>query len=192
MAREKRREEAKTRLDDIVAAFSAAANLLGGRSPEIAALCKQLNAFSVDRLDEPDYDKRYPAYDAISMADNLDDYGWMPLVHNGLFFIREHEDQGIQNGATRILKRFIDTNSSMETTPSVVYPTSRLMRGVLLPALKRGASENMMLMSSTSWTSLHRSVPGRSVPRIRLRGLHRRIYHSLRVRVEARRIILTI
>ncbi len=58
---------------------------------EVADLCADLNSYVEGQLDQPDYDRRLSAFNAISKPREspftLDQ--WMPLLHNMVFFIRQ-------------------------------------------------------------------------------------------------------
>ncbi|RAL64662.1 hypothetical protein DID88_001695 [Monilinia fructigena] len=64
---------------------------------EVAALCSDLNSFAEGRLDEPDYDRRLKAFNAINAKRDVefDSHQWTPLLFNMLFYIKHDEEFGI-------------------------------------------------------------------------------------------------
>ncbi|KAL8697694.1 MAG: hypothetical protein Q9201_006996 [Fulgogasparrea decipioides] len=107
----------------------------------VAALCRSLNSYSTDKVDEPDFDERLKAFNTINERDfgSLTAKEWRPILQNMLFYIRDTEELAIRSNASFALCRFIEANTvdtSDEETGS-----NDLIRSLLLPALRRGASE---------------------------------------------------
>lgn len=69
----------------------------------------EINAFSVKRMEEPDFDRRLTGYARInSESTTYDLIDWIPLLHNFLFYIQDAEELTIRTNASTCLKLFID------------------------------------------------------------------------------------
>ncbi|KAL8999217.1 MAG: hypothetical protein Q9169_001882 [Polycauliona sp. 2 TL-2023] len=105
-----------------------------------AALCKSLNSYSANKVDEPDFDDRLQAFNAINEShfSVMTGKEWRPILYNMLYYIKDAEELAIRSNASFALRRFIEANpvsvSDMESQRhSMTY-------SVLLPALRKGAS----------------------------------------------------
>ncbi|KDN46836.1 hypothetical protein RSAG8_03913, partial [Rhizoctonia solani AG-8 WAC10335] len=99
----------------------------------IAHIVTELNAYSVKRMDEPDFNRRLTAFSIFneegykSLACEL----WLPLIYNMLFFIQDPEELSIRSSASLSLKRFVEEvaaqpSSDFEKTfTKVLYPGLR-------------------------------------------------------------------
>ena len=78
----------------------------------ILAIVSDLNAYSVRRLEEPDFDKRLSAFAQMNDChlDNLPKTmrDWLPILRSALYFIKDPEELSIRMNASTTLKRFID------------------------------------------------------------------------------------
>ncbi|KAG5980408.1 hypothetical protein E4U55_004057 [Claviceps digitariae] len=110
---------------------------------EVASLCNELNSFKEGRIDEPDFDRRLAAFNAISMSREVSftPKQWLPIVHNLIFSIRLDEEFGVlssnsADGMRRLIQNVADCKcDTMKTT------FDNLMRTVLLPSIYSGAKE---------------------------------------------------
>ncbi|KAJ9115827.1 hypothetical protein QFC22_004968 [Naganishia vaughanmartiniae] len=69
----------------------------------------EINAFSVKRMEEPDFDRRLTGYARINNENiTYDLIDWIPLLHNFLFYIQDAEELTIRTNASTCLKLFID------------------------------------------------------------------------------------
>lgn len=129
--------------------LSEVLTVLAGQDEElqkVAPLCVDLNSFSTGSIDEPDYERRLKAFNMINES-SFSDFSqrqWRPIVYNMLFFIRDTEELAIRSNASYALRRFVETNK--EPVPSPMGPHSDLLRLVVLPALRNGASEQSELV----------------------------------------------
>lgn len=116
-------------------------NVLAERDVElqgITKLCTDLNAFSTQKVDEPDFEARLRAFSNI----NEDQYRflspkqWCPIVYNMLFYIRDREELAIRASASYTLRRFVEVNK----VPTVGRDDTKLevVRTILIPALRKG------------------------------------------------------
>ncbi|KAK9439036.1 HEAT repeat protein [Metarhizium brunneum] len=110
---------------------------------EIASLCNELNTFKEGRIDEPDYDRRLAAFNAISTVHDVpwSPKQWLPVIHNLIFFIRMDEEFGVlSSNSADGMRRYIQDVANCQ--PDEVKPTfDNQMRTVLLPALYAGSRE---------------------------------------------------
>ncbi|KAH8153790.1 uncharacterized protein LAJ45_01557 [Morchella importuna] len=113
---------------------------------EVATLSKQLNSWSKERMNEPDFEQRLEAYAKI----NEERYKvftprqWMPLLFNMLFFIKDNE-LVIRTNASYALRRFVESVGTKFCTPDEeAYLTT--LSGTVMPALRAGTREKSELV----------------------------------------------
>ncbi|KAL8687315.1 MAG: hypothetical protein Q9218_006476 [Villophora microphyllina] len=111
-----------------------------------ARLCRSLNAYATNKIDEPDFDDRLQAFDMINEREfgNLTTKEWQPILHNMLYYIRDTEELAIRSNASFALRRFIEANpigTSVDDSQK-----SHLTQSLLLPAVRRGAAETSELV----------------------------------------------
>lgn len=110
---------------------------------EIADICSDLNSYIEGRLDEPDYNRRLAAFNAVSKDGEsrftIDQ--WIPLLHNMVYFICQEEEFGIlaTNSADGLTKFIEAAESGWEGPEHDRYVD--LLSNVLLPAIYSGARE---------------------------------------------------
>ncbi|KZT58714.1 hypothetical protein CALCODRAFT_451310 [Calocera cornea HHB12733] len=100
-------QERQSRLS-LVSAFSQ----LVRPHPEYALIGEitgNLNAYLVNRLDEPDFDRRLAAFNVINETQYLimGHLQWEPILWNALFFIQDPEELSIRTNAAFVIRRFI-------------------------------------------------------------------------------------
>lgn len=112
-----------------------------GELQDVGRLCTSLNSFSPRKIDEPDFDERLKAFNAINEVRFRDftPKQWRPILFNMLFYVKDNEELAIRSNASFALRRFVEMN----VFPSDLIETesSNLTRTVLLPALRNGVSE---------------------------------------------------
>ena len=113
---------------------------------DVAELCTSLNSFSTQKLDEPNFEQRLAAFNTINETkfQSFTPKQWRPFVHNMLFYIRDHDELAIRSNAALALRRFVECNT-FETANSRDSAFA-LLESVLLPALRKGASEQSELV----------------------------------------------
>ncbi|ORY12603.1 U3 snoRNP protein Utp20 [Clohesyomyces aquaticus] len=107
----------------------------------VARLCQDLNAFSVSRLDEPDFDRRSSAFATITQDQPLSfsPTQWKPLIYNMLYYIKDNDELNIRVNASLSLRRFIDA--------SVQDPAFKtLLTSAILPGIQNGVKESSELV----------------------------------------------
>lgn len=107
----------------------------------VAELCTKLNAYSSQRLDEPDFETRLAAFDEISKTHGHE-FGpqqWRPLLENLLFYVKDEDEIAIRSRASLTLRNFVEVyrGNTAETSGKAFT----LVESVLLPSLRMGASE---------------------------------------------------
>lgn len=112
-----------------------------GELQDIARLCASLNSFSPKKIDEPDFDERLKAFNAINEISfrNFTPKQWRPILFNMLFYVKDEEELAIRSNASFALRRFVEMNVVSSETAET--ESSDLTRMVLLPALRNGVSE---------------------------------------------------
>ncbi|KAA8573257.1 hypothetical protein EYC84_003749 [Monilinia fructicola] len=110
---------------------------------EVAALCSDLNSFAEGRLDEPDYDRRLKAFNAINAKRDVefDSHQWTPLLFNMLFYIKHDEEFGIlSSNSSDGVCRFIETaKDAKKVAESSAF--QNMLSTILIPALFAGVRE---------------------------------------------------
>lgn len=110
---------------------------------EIAGFCNDLNTFKEGRIDEPDYDRRLAAYNAISLSRETPwtPKQWLPVIHNLIFFIGMDEEFGVlSSNSADGMRRYVQ-NAADAQSEEAKSTFDNQMRTVLLPALYSGARE---------------------------------------------------
>lgn len=112
-----------------------------GELQDIARLCTSLNSFSPRKIDEPDFDERLKAFNAINEIRFRDftTKQWRPILFNMLFYVKDEEEMAIRSNASFALRRFVEMN--VVSSDAAETDSSNLTRTVLLPALRNGVSE---------------------------------------------------
>lgn len=107
----------------------------------VALLCTSLNAFSTRRIDEPDFDQRLKAFNAINedLFKSFTAKQWRPILYNMLYYVKDDEELAIRSNASFSLRRFVEVN--VITSESTGTESSDMVKKILLPALRRGVSE---------------------------------------------------
>lgn len=118
--------------------LSQVLSVLSEKDPElreIANMCASLNSFSARKIDEPDFDERLRIFNTINEVKyrEFSVKQWRPIVYNMLYYIKDTEELAIRSNASFALRRFVET---------IRYDdSSKLVKIVLLPALRNGAFE---------------------------------------------------
>lgn len=109
---------------------------------DIARICAELNSYVAERLDEPDYDRRLAAFNAITKGDRAFTIEqWLPLLHNAIFFLHHDEEFGIlSSNSADVLCRLVDAAAdawNTEMQPAYV----ELLNESIMPAIHAGVRE---------------------------------------------------
>lgn len=109
---------------------------------DVAQLCLGLNAYSATRIDEPDFDERLKAFNAINEAKhkNFTSKQWRPILFNMLFYIKDSEELAIRSNASYALRRFVETNPHAPMDAHAL-DDNNMLKTVLLPAIRTGVSD---------------------------------------------------
>ncbi|KAK3175064.1 hypothetical protein OEA41_002310 [Lepraria neglecta] len=129
--------------------LSQVMHVLAQKDPEledVAWLCTRLNAFSLRKIDEPDFDERLKAFNIINEMKfrMLNVKQWRPLLYNMLHYVKDTEELAIRSNASFALRRFVETN--VLNADNSERESRDLVKLVLLPALRSGASESSELV----------------------------------------------
>ena len=125
----------RTLLADLIHVLSSNDNSLR----EIAKMCSDMNAYSLTKLDEVDFDLRLQAFGTAKGMDltSVTPMRYQPILYNLLYFARADGDFAIRSNAVSNLRHFI------KNCGLIKYPGfNELVNAVLLPALKKGVREN--------------------------------------------------
>lgn len=109
---------------------------------DIARICAELNSYVAERLDEPDYDRRLAAFNAITKRSRTFTIEqWLPLLHNAIFFLHHDEEFGIlSSNSADVLCRLVDAAAEAWNTdmqPDYV----ELLNESIMPAIHAGVRE---------------------------------------------------
>lgn len=108
-----------------------------------AELCRELNTFAEGRIDEPDYDRRLVALNALSRPRDqpFTPEQWLPILHNLLFFVRvEEEFRVLSSNSADAMRQYIDDAASCADSQARAAFESQ-MKSTLIPAIYSGARE---------------------------------------------------
>ncbi|KAG6036880.1 hypothetical protein E4U41_005463 [Claviceps citrina] len=110
---------------------------------EVASLCNELNSFKEGRIDEPDFDRRLAAFNAISMSREVSftPKQWLPILHNLIFSILLDEEFGVLSSNSADGMRRLVQNAADCPCDALRTTFDSLMRTVLLPSIYAGAKE---------------------------------------------------
>ncbi len=117
-----------------------------GELLDVAQLCTSLNSFSSRKINEPDFDERLKAFNAINEIRFRDftPKQWRPILFNMLFYVKDNEEMAIRSNASFGLRRFVEMN--VVSPDAVGTESANLTTTVLLPALRIGISESSELV----------------------------------------------
>lgn len=109
---------------------------------EVAQICANLNAYVEERLDEPDYDRRLLAFNAVRRRSTpLTIDQWMPLLHSFVFYLGQDEEFGILcSNSTDGLCKFIDAAAAAWGTDAQGSYVD-IVGSVIMPAIHVGVRE---------------------------------------------------
>ncbi|KAF9258369.1 hypothetical protein L218DRAFT_1080452 [Marasmius fiardii PR-910] len=110
---------------------------------DVAEVLESLNAYSIKRLDEPDFERRLDAFNRISttLHQTFSPSDWLPVLHNMLYFVHDPTELAIRNNASSCMRQFIDLVAK-QIAPDHEVEFSR----ILFPGLKNGLrSKNEMV-----------------------------------------------
>ncbi|KAI2641196.1 armadillo-type protein [Xylaria nigripes] len=111
-------------------------------APDLVELCTSMNAFHPNRIEEPNYDRRLAAFNAISKPRDTEftSRDWEPLVHNMIFYLKHDEEYGVLSANSADgLCRFIDAFASSASSEEDAF--RRTISTVVLPSLYSNAKE---------------------------------------------------
>ena len=98
-------------------------------------LLESLNAYSVKRLDEPDFVRRLHAFGSLneSLHQMMLAPDWLPILYNMLYFIQDAGELAIRTNASFAMKHFIDQFAAQSSPEH-----DQIFLTVLYPGLKNG------------------------------------------------------
>ncbi|OJD19004.1 hypothetical protein AJ78_01033 [Emergomyces pasteurianus Ep9510] len=105
---------------------------------DVAVLCADLNAISVKKLDELDFDRRLGAFSTINEQKYMQFTArqWRPLIFNLLYHVKDQEELAIRSSSSFGLRRFVESVVLKLDGDNGEY--SVLLEKALLPALRNG------------------------------------------------------
>ncbi|ODN80830.1 hypothetical protein L202_02973 [Cryptococcus amylolentus CBS 6039] len=108
-------------------------------------LVADLNSYSAKRVEEPDFDRRLSAFEAINDGPEeelpQDVRAWTPILRSCLFFLHEPEELSIRTSASAVLQRFIAVVGSSSDGAYV-----NALQNIILPGLKRALKSKIELV----------------------------------------------
>ena len=109
---------------------------LGSFQP-LATLLTELNAYSVKRVDEPDFDRRLGTFARLNETGykTLSPADWTPVLYNSLFCIQDAVELAMRNNAAFSIKHFIDIVFVKRDDD---HDFENLFMKLLFPGLKNG------------------------------------------------------
>lgn len=100
---------------------------------KVAGLVADMNAWSVRRLDEPDFDRRFAAFATISQGAYAEFTAqeWLPLLHNLIYSVRDDKEFSVRTNAAFCIVKLIDRAAELSGE------VKDLVTFVVLPAIKQ-------------------------------------------------------
>ena len=134
--------ESRLLLCDILCAVSGHVPWL----EEIAQLCKDLNSFTPNRLDEPDFDRRSQAYQIINEGRHLEftTEQWRPLLSNMTFFVKDTEELLIRLSSSHSIRRCIESAATQTGESRTEFEA--LLQSVVMVQIERGIKDQPELV----------------------------------------------
>ncbi|KAI8801037.1 hypothetical protein BJ742DRAFT_716305 [Cladochytrium replicatum] len=138
--------DARTKLMGV---FSA----LASRDPSMARVTNVLadfNSFSVQRLDEPDFNRRFDAFQTLRdyLYESMNPYEWRPVLHNLVFFMHDREEYAVRTNAAFGLQKLLERSAIENPDEALGIVKGEKAPGelsfmdlvlfTLLPAIKKG------------------------------------------------------
>ncbi|KAF2730764.1 HEAT repeat protein-like protein [Polyplosphaeria fusca] len=107
-----------------------------GELQTISQLGRELNSFSLTKLDEPDFDRRSQAFGSITDKQDctFSLVQWKPLVYNMLFYIKDNDELSTRVNASLALRRFVDASTLDESLRDIIQTA-------VLPGIQNGMRE---------------------------------------------------
>lgn len=121
----------------------------------VADMLDELNAFSIRRIDVPDFDRRLAAFQNLNdrKFQELNAAEWIPVLANMFYFIQDPEELSIRSNANAALRRFVQVaGSSLDPDCRLVFSRN------FMPALKRALRSRVDLVRIESISVLHAAV----------------------------------
>ncbi|KAI9819100.1 MAG: U3 snoRNP protein [Phylliscum demangeonii] len=110
-----------------------------------ASLCHDLNSFSSQRLDEPDFERRSKAFETLQ-SDALRAIPvrlWPPILYNLLFYMRDAEEFALRANASHAIRCYV----SLALLPADDHVTVvHHVTHIVLPAVRLGVQESSELV----------------------------------------------
>ncbi|CAG8668326.1 8263_t:CDS:2, partial [Acaulospora morrowiae] len=118
---------------------------------EVVELVDDLNSFSTKLLGELDFERRLNAFNRINQESyrKFTPLQWLPLLHNCLFFIQDHEELSIRNNSSFCITRFVDRVIEFEVECEGHDDQGKfrdLLIHVVYPAIKKGMRLSLELV----------------------------------------------
>ncbi|THH26353.1 hypothetical protein EUX98_g7834 [Antrodiella citrinella] len=100
----------------------------------VLKVLEDLNAYSKRRIDEPDFERRFSAFNELNevLYTSLSPQEWLPIIYNMLHMLQDPEELTVRSNASLALKRFLD----LVAGPGASYEDTFLK--ILYPGLKNG------------------------------------------------------
>ena len=117
--------------------------LIDGCLRSTAEICSDMNSYSLQTVDDPDFEKRIQAFNLVAKTGGtLAAEQCRPVLHNCLFYIK-NDDISLRTSAAFALRQIVETTMQAALTDS---PTSDLVRQILLREIRSGASHHSELV----------------------------------------------
>ena len=93
----------------LISAYRKLVEVDSSLSP-LSSLIDDLNAYSVRRVDEPDFDRRISAFTQLDgdLSRTFTLAQWIPVLYNTLHFIQDAEELALRTNSATVLRNFVD------------------------------------------------------------------------------------
>ncbi|EJT96886.1 hypothetical protein DACRYDRAFT_119713 [Dacryopinax primogenitus] len=111
----------------------------------IGELVGSLNAFLINRPEEPDFDRRLAAFNIINETQYLimGHLQWEPILWNAIYFVQDTEELSIRSNAAFVIRRFIERMKE-QPIPEFQLVFTRL----IYPGLRKALASKSDLVKS--------------------------------------------
>ncbi|KAJ2278688.1 U3 snoRNP protein, partial [Coemansia sp. RSA 371] len=131
-----------------------------------AWVVEEINAYSTQRLNEPDHERRLVAFGRLNdelwnQPALLDAHAWTPVLHNLVYFAQDQEELATRSNASFGLARFITrTAQAFNADPqsAEAQVMGRSMQSILLPSIKHMLASKHEVVQMEFLGALRRAV----------------------------------
>ena len=109
-----------------------------------ATICSDLDAFSTNTIDEPDFNRRLKAFSSLEKENvGFSARQWRPVLYSLLYHIQDTQELAIRTSSSRSLNDFVKILASTSDQKPEIFS---LLDTILLPNLRKGVTQTSELV----------------------------------------------